>query len=73
MKSIKKLVLERCEEGHQNRFCQFVRDRATLKNKDEHQAMGTQFSDKGFKPINAIALAFRKPVTHEADEVAELA
>ena len=32
-----------------------------------------QFSEKDFKHENAIALSFRKPITHKADEVAELA
>ena len=73
MKAIKKVVLEHYEEGHQNRFCQFAHDGATLKNKDECQAMDMQFSDKYFKHNNAIALVFRKPITHKADKVAELA
>ena len=73
MKAIKKVVLEHYEEGHQNRFCQFMHDGFTLKNKDKHQAMGVQFADKDFKHDDVITLAFRKSVTHEADKVAELA
>ena len=35
--------------------------------------MGIQFADKDFKRSDAIVLSFRKPITHEADKVAELA
>ena len=65
--------MEYYEEGHQNRFCQFTHDEATFKNKDKHQAIGMQFAEKDFKHINATTLSFRKPITHEADKVAELA
>ena len=67
------MVLGHYEDGHQNRFYQFTHDAATLKNKDKHQAMGMQFADKDFNHANVIALEFRKPVTHKADEVVELA
>ena len=32
-----------------------------------------QLTDKHFKHNNAIALSFRKPISHESDKVAELA
>ena len=48
--------MENFEEVHQNLFCQFAHDGATLKSKDEFQAMGVQFSDKDFKHNNAIPL-----------------
>ena len=35
--------------------------------------MGVKFVDKDYDCDNVIALAFRKPVTHEVDEVATLA
>ena len=35
--------------------------------------MGMQFADKDLKHNNVIALAFRKPVSHKADNVATLA
>ena len=73
MKAIKKVVLENYEKGHHDRFCQFAHDRATLKNKDKHQVMGMQFSDKDCKHDGAIALVFRKPISHKANKVAELA
>ena len=69
---MKKVAMENYEEGHRNRFCQLVHDGATLKNKDEHQAMGMQFSDKDCKHNDVIALQFRNPVTHKADEVVTL-
>ena len=65
--------MEHYEEGHQNRFCLFMRDGSTLKNKDKHQAFGVQLSDKQFKHNNSITLSFKKHVSHEADKVAELA
>ena len=40
IKSIKKVVLEHYEEGHHNRFFQFVHDGETLKNENEHQEIG---------------------------------
>ena len=70
---MKKVVMEHCEEGYRNRFCQFMHDGATLKSEDNHQAMCMQFADKDCKHNNAIALAFRKLVTHKADDVAMLA
>ena len=70
---MKKIAMEHYEEGYRNKFCQFVHDGATLKNEDKHQAMGMTFSDKDFKQNNVIALAFRKPVAHEAENVAMLA
>ena len=50
-----------------------MRDGETLKNKDKHQVMGMQFSDKDHEHNNAIELAFRKLDVHASDEVAELA
>ena len=47
-----------------------MHDGVTLKNKNKHQAIGIQFADKYRKHNNAIALAFCKPVTHKADNVA---
>ena len=70
---IRKLVMDHHEEGHRNNFCQFIHDGTTLKNKDKHQAMGMQFADEDGKYDNDIALAFRKPVSHKADNVATLA
>ena len=73
MKAIKKVVLEKYEEGHRNCFCQFVRGRDTLKKKDKHQAMGMKLGGKDFKHDGVVALPFRKPTTYEADKVSELA
>ena len=67
------MALTHYEERHRNRVYQFMHDGATLKNKDKHQAMGMRLTDKDFKHNDAIALAFRNPITHKADEVAELA
>ena len=73
MKEIGQLVPENYEERHHDRFCQFVRDRSTLKNKHKHQAMGMQFADDDCKHRNVTALSFRKLSTHAPNEVAELA
>ena len=72
-KAMKKVVMEHCEEGHRNCFCQFTHDGSALKNKDKCQAMGMHFEDKDCKHNNGIALAFLKPVTHKADDVSTLA
>ena len=37
--------MEHYEEGHMNKFCQFMHDGATLKNKDKNQAIGMHFAD----------------------------
>ena len=70
---MKKIAMDHCEEGHRNQFCQFAHDGATLKNRDEHQAMGIQFSDEDGEHDDVITLAFRKPISHKADNVAMLA
>ena len=73
LKRLLKAAIEHCEEGQQNRFCQFAHDGDTLLNKDEHHACGMKFTDNRFRRDNAIALSFRKPLTHKADKVAQLA
>ena len=50
-----------------------MHDGATLKNKEECQAMDMQFADKDCKHGNVIELAFRKLDDHTSDKVAELA
>ena len=45
-----------------------MHDGAALLDKDKYQAFGMQFTDN-----NAIALSFRKVVSHKSDKVAELA
>ena len=50
-----------------------MHDGANLLNKDKYQAYGIQFTDNKFRHNNAIALSFRKPVSHESDKVAQLA
>ena len=42
-------------------------------NKDKNQAYRIQFTDKKIRHNNAIASSFRKPVSHESDEIAQLA
>ena len=49
-----------------------MHDGATLLNKDKHHAFGMQFADAKFRHNNAIALSFRKPLSHKANKVAEL-
>ena len=61
------------EEGEKNHLCQFMRDGATLLIKDKHQACGMQFADNQSRHDNATSLSFRKPVSHEADKVVQLA
>ena len=73
MKAIKQVALENYKEGYHNRFCQFVHDGATLKNKDKCQAMGVQFAGKHCEHNNVIALLFRKLDTHASGKVSELA
>ena len=46
---------------------------SNIKNKDKHQAFSMQFSDKQFEHDTAIALSFRKPISHEANKVSQLA
>ena len=64
--------MDHYEEANQNCFCQFVHDGATLLNKDKYQAFGMQFTDNQFRHNNETSLCFRKPLTHEADMVAQL-
>ena len=49
-----------------------MHDDAALLNKNKYQAFVIQFSDNKFRHDNAIALSFRKMVSHESDKVAEL-
>ena len=55
-----------------NQFGQFLNDSATLINKDKHQAFRMKFADAKFRHNDAIALSFRKPLTHKSDKVAGL-
>ena len=48
VKAVKNVVMDHHKEVHQNTFCQFMHDGATLLNKDKHQAFGIQFSDTQF-------------------------
>ena len=72
IKSIKQMVLEHCEEGHQDRFYQFTRGRLTLKNEDKHQAMVKQRASEEPKHDDVIALRFRKLESRMPKKVAEL-
>ena len=66
-------MLDRHEEANENQFCQFTYDSATLLNKDKHHALGIQFADSKFRHNNLIASLFRKPLSHKAEKIAELA
>ena len=67
------VALDHHEEAHENQFCQFACDGATLLNKDKNQEFGMQFADAKFRHNNVIAFKFRKPLSHKAEKVAELA
>ena len=73
LQTLLKVVTEHYEEGHKNRFPQFSCDGATLKNKENCQAFGVQFTGKELKYNDAIASSFRKPTSNKADRIAELA
>ena len=68
VKAAKNKVIDHYEEAHQHLFFQFTHDRATLLNKDKCQCFGMQFTENQFTHNNAIALCFRKPLTHKSDK-----
>ena len=72
-KSTRQAALDHQEEANENLFCQFVHDGATLLNKDKYQALVMQFADVKFRHNNVIISSFRKPSSHKAEKVDELA
>ena len=50
-----------------------MHDDVTLLNKDKNQACRMKFTDNNFRHNDAIALSFRKPLSHASDKVAQLA
>ena len=58
---------------NENSFYQFTHDGTTPHNKCKYQAFGIQFTDAKFRNNNVISLSFKKPLSHKAKKVAELA
>ena len=54
-------------------FFQFMHDSAALINEDKHQAFRIQFKYSKFRHNSVIVFSFRKPLSHEAEKVTELA
>ena len=72
-KDTRQEALDHYEEVNKNSFCRFAHDGAALLDKDKHRAFGMQFEDTKFRHNDVIALSFRKPLSHEANKVSELA
>ena len=72
-KSSRQSALGQHEEANENKFFKFVHDGATLINKDKYYDFIMQFADAKFRQNNVIGLLFRKPSSHEAEKLAELA
>ena len=70
---VRQASLDHHEDASENKFYQFAHDGATFLNKQRQQDFGMQFADTKFRCNDAIGSSFRKPLTHEADKVSELA
>ena len=60
------------QESKGNEFCQIIHDGVTLGNKNKHQALGIQFTNRKSHCNHVVALGFQKVRNTTTDTVSNL-